>query len=389
MFLAAQISRSSTAPQEGQAHSLSASVRSLFIYPHSQQVFELGSNVPICINRLLRHSHLYFNILSKAPHPQSAIDWASRWFLSIFATCKFSIHTMSCCLVIASDTLCRKSYRWFDIFSCSLATLRRKTSRLLLPFCLRLKRLCSHFILSKDFRRYLGLSYFCPSEVTIKDLIPKSMPMVLLLSLMGVGIASWLSTSTEAKYLLVGVLLMVTVLMSPLNLRCNTILMGCLNLGKYRPPPSMVTYCGHWKDCLFPFFLNLGNPLPCLKKLRYAISKFNNADCKDWLLTSFSHSQSCFNSFNCICKSYLDKLTLCVRYADTFVSRAKLYMNLTQPKCFSNSTFWPSSGYNLYLYDLNTTQNYNIGLTKASILVKLFLQSKCTITTAEGGGFLC
>ena len=62
-----------------------------------------------------------------------------------------------------------------------------------------------------------------PSEHTASDLIPKSMPNVVfrLTSDFGSSCMS-VSTSTEAKYLPDGVMLMVTVLTVPLNLRCST-----------------------------------------------------------------------------------------------------------------------------------------------------------------------
>lgn len=67
-----------------------------------------------------------------------------------------------------------------------------------------------------DLSRFFGLEKVRPSEQTASVLTPRSMPMVVSRH-MAVGCASSMevSTSTEAKYLPLGVMLTVTVLTVP------------------------------------------------------------------------------------------------------------------------------------------------------------------------------
>ena len=73
-----------------QVHSLSESFKSLFITPQLH-IFELGSNLPITRRSLTLYSNICLNIAQ----PQSFIDNARLWFLTMFLTAKSSIQTVS------------------------------------------------------------------------------------------------------------------------------------------------------------------------------------------------------------------------------------------------------------------------------------------------------
>ena len=78
---------------------------------------------------------------------------------------------------------------------------------------------CTYFNLVCALRRYFGFLNTFPSEVIAKSFIPKSIPIVVF-SLIGafLGISVLVSTSIEAKYLPVGVTLIVALLKSYLLL---------------------------------------------------------------------------------------------------------------------------------------------------------------------------
>jgi hypothetical protein len=100
-------------------------------------------------------------------------------------------------------------------------------------------------------------------EVTKKDLIPKSTPIVVS-SFIGAFIGvSWLvSTNIEAKYFPVGVTLIVALLIVPLIGLCKTISIPSLNLGIINKSFSTITFCGTEKDCLpLCFDLNFSSNL--------------------------------------------------------------------------------------------------------------------------------
>ena len=120
-------------------------------------------------------------------------------------------------------------------------------ARLAEPFCLRLNRFCNSFKRSRLRCRFFGLPNVRPSEHTASDLMPKSIPKVVLPCIVDAE-SSWMavSTNTEAKYLPEGVMLMVTVFTIPLNLRCSTAGIP-LALGIERVPflKSTLQCCGH------------------------------------------------------------------------------------------------------------------------------------------------
>src|ERR1022692_3323731 len=216
----------------------------------------------------------------------------------------------------------------------------------------------------------------------------QSIPTVVFVSMIFLaGITSFVSVSIETKYFPAGVLLSVALLIIPLISRCKTILIPFLNFGIQSQPFSIVIFCGQRKDCLPDRVLKLGNLPRPLKKLAYAISRLSKAACKDWLLTSLSQVQSCFKSFNCTCKSYLERFILCAEYAHVFVSKARLKTNLTLPKCLSSNSFCESDGYKRYLFAFSTIQRFNI-LTNMNIFLKFGGEANQNITTAKVGGFL-
>src|ERR1019366_8969015 len=274
IFLAALISLSCVVWQLAQVHSLSANASVSFLIPQLLQILLLGSNLPIYSTFLPFHSDLYLSIVSNIFHPQSLIAPASLWFLTIPLIFKSSNIIRLKRLVISFVALCKKSFRWLLTRSCCFATLNFQTFLRLLPFTFLESCRCIHFNLTIALRKCLGLAYSVLSEQTAKVLIPTSMPTALIL-LIGLGISIWLSTNTETKYLLVGVLLMVTVFISPLKDLCNIALIGSLNFGKsiLLFLKSTVTLCGNWKDCLFCFFLKLGNEARPLKKFWNELSK--------------------------------------------------------------------------------------------------------------------
>src|SRR5690606_25622063 len=74
-----------------QVQVLSDNCRFLFISPQILHILELGENLPITRRSLTLYSNICLNI----PQPQSCIDNARLWFLTIFSTAKSSIQTVS------------------------------------------------------------------------------------------------------------------------------------------------------------------------------------------------------------------------------------------------------------------------------------------------------
>src|ERR1017187_5537844 len=173
--------------------------------------------------------------------------------------------------------------------------------------------------------------------------------------------------------LLVGVLLIVTVLISPLNFLCKIPLIGSLNFGKSIQLflKSTATLCGNWNDCLFDFFLKLGNDARPLKKFWKELSKLRKAICKHWLFTSRNHSHSFLRSVNWAESSLYDNDILLPAYAICLHSKAKLYTNLTQPKCLSNSNFCSFVGEILYLKDFNIIANILLFIKVVHNIIRL------------------
>lgn len=125
IFFAAFISLSCIVPQLAQAHPRFSNFKIWLEAPQAEQVLLLGSNLPICTMFFPLHSALYRSIETKVDHPESEILCARVWFLTIPETLKSSMQTVWLSLISLEESLCKKSFRWFAIFSCSNATLCR------------------------------------------------------------------------------------------------------------------------------------------------------------------------------------------------------------------------------------------------------------------------
>ena len=260
--MAALTSLETTSKHLGQIHSLSDSFRSLFMYPQFACNFDDGSNLPIFRMFLPYHSALYSNIVTKLDQLTSVIACANLWFCNIPLMFKSSIQILSWFLISSVLTLCRKSLRWFATFSWSFANL----FFVRFPLCLENLR-CTNFNLDSAFRKNLGFSKHSPSEVTKKDLIPKSIPTEVFSFIVAFCLlVSPVSQRIDTKYLPVGVLLMVACLISPLIGRCKTMSIPFLNFGIINLPFSKDTFCGILKLPPFDFFLNFGKSACPLKK---------------------------------------------------------------------------------------------------------------------------
>ena len=351
MLLAAKISLSCVTPQDLQVQVLSDNFKSLLITPQ-EQVFDDGAKRPILRMFFPYQSALYSNIVTNVDQLTSEIACAKLWFLTIPATFKVSKAIVWFSRINLVDVLCKKSLRLFTTFSCSKASF----FLVFLPLYFEYLR-CTYFNLLCALRKYFVFSKTSPSDVMAKSLIPKSNPIVVL-SFIGFfgGAISFVSTSIEANYFPVGVTLMVALFIVPLIGLCKTISIPSLNLGIIKRLFSTITFCGTEKDCLpLCFDLNLGKPAP-LKNFLKAISIFWIDCCKDWLLTSFNHSHSFLSSGSCLIKSKGEKLCLEPKYAEFFVSRARLNTNLLLPICLAISSFCELVGDILYLNALYILQ---------------------------------
>ena len=199
-------SRSCLVPQLGHTHVLSDRVKSWLTYPHTEQVLELGSNMPILSRFLPYQSVLYCRNEKNIPSPKSWICRANLWFFNIFETLRVSTHSVWFSRTKRVETLWRKSFLWLCILSWRRASFLLTLIEFLeggfLGILLREKFCWSFLSLGKEVLRNLGLLIYSPLEQVAKVLIPTSMPMVLLLmgiSLVGVVVPS--STNMETKYL--------------------------------------------------------------------------------------------------------------------------------------------------------------------------------------------
>ena len=109
--------------------------------------------------------------------------------------------------IMSVESLCKKSLLKSLILACSLATFSLDCSDLFEP-CFFLDRLrCSFLNLLRFFFNGFGASIFSPVSNVAKVLIPKSMPILLLVA--GADCFS-ISTTKLRKYLLALSLMMVT-----------------------------------------------------------------------------------------------------------------------------------------------------------------------------------
>ena len=110
-------------------------------------------------------------------------------FLTIFLTAKFSTQITWFSYAILRDSLCRKSSLTLAILLETFATSRFALRRLLEVLSVFLASFfCLRFLFFSSFAsRFLGRSYFDPSEVIAKFFKPKSTPIASLIATTGLS----------------------------------------------------------------------------------------------------------------------------------------------------------------------------------------------------------
>jgi phage regulator Rha-like protein len=362
MLHAANISRSCSRPHS-QRHVLSDSVSASFRLPQGHCLL-LGSKRPICTKFLPDHAHLYSTIVRNFDQLTSPIAWARLWFFIIPAMFRFSTQTVWFSRTMRVLTLCRKSLRWLVTFSYRLASRLRAFSRFLLLLAFLECLYCKYLSRLSDFFRCFGLAIFSPVESVAKSFKPTSMPMVVdSCTGASVGAVSGVSTRTLAKYLFVGVLLMVTVLIFPSNARCSTALTAPIfGNSSVFDSHETETPCGNWQDWRSCLDLKRGKPFFALKNRLYAESKFLSEDCKVWLYTSLNHDVS--SDFLSVGSSVMSALQesdspRCSN-ASLRLFKPQLYTQRTQPKCCASAICCGAVGYKRYLKARSIEQMYDL-----------------------------
>src|ERR1700744_4402213 len=162
MLFAARTSRSCRTPQLEHVQIRSERPRERLMTPQLHSLLD-GSKRPILMTVLPCHAALYSICRTNSYHEASAIDLDSLRFRCIPDTFKSSSATAWFSRMMRVESLCRKSVRWFRIFSLANATRTRCLALLLLPLTLRESLLCSLANLSSDALSRRGLSIFSPS----------------------------------------------------------------------------------------------------------------------------------------------------------------------------------------------------------------------------------
>src|SRR2546425_9734835 len=93
MFFAALRSRSCTTPHAGHAHERTSSGKESRIYPQSKQRLEEGYHLSSLTMVRPYHAALYSSCLTNSDQPTSLMAFAKQWFLTMFLTCRLSMHT--------------------------------------------------------------------------------------------------------------------------------------------------------------------------------------------------------------------------------------------------------------------------------------------------------
>ena len=284
IFMAAFTSRSCVAPQTMQRQERWSSRRADLTKPQPEQVFEEGTKRPIFKNVFPCHWHLYSRKSKRVDQPTSAIERAILPFFIIPETFKSSVAIAWLSLTKREDILCKKSWRWLAIFSCSSLSRWFAFSRFALPFCLREALRCNTFSRASELFKRRGLAIFSPAEVVAESINPTSIPNVFS-GVTGnfLGAITPVSNKTEAKYFPVGVRLIVMLFTFPLVLLLNLALTPSLKLVNIILPlsKSTVLYCGQTILCLENLLLNLGKLALPLKKLAYETSTNNISQFND------------------------------------------------------------------------------------------------------------
>ena len=99
--------------------------------------------------------------------------------------------------------LCRASFLWLAIFSCTRATLARCLARLLEPFFFLESLLCARASFLSDLARLLGFAMAFPSERAMRQRMPTSTPKTSMRPSGISGFGQSVHVSTQ-KYLPLG-----------------------------------------------------------------------------------------------------------------------------------------------------------------------------------------
>ena len=137
------------------------------------------------------HSPLYSSILTNLDQEASTIKRDNLESCSICFIFKSSNTITWFSLIYLEDNFCRKSFLWFLIRRCNLATLILCLLRFLPPFFIWDSFLCSIASFNNDLDKCFGLSILSALLSTIYDLIPKSIPTLLF----DLGLASIFSST--------------------------------------------------------------------------------------------------------------------------------------------------------------------------------------------------
>ena len=167
MLIAAFMSLSWIVEQLGHDHCrIDRSVTAVFLYPQQLHSWLLGKNLSILMSWRLYHCALYDKYATNFDQLTSLIALANLWFLTMLLTCRFSMQIVSWFLIISVDSLCKKSFRWLDTFSCCLANSILAFSLFLDPGSVLEYCLCNFINFRSDSCKNFGFSTFSPSEVT-------------------------------------------------------------------------------------------------------------------------------------------------------------------------------------------------------------------------------
>ncbi len=186
MFLAALTSRSWVSPHNGHVHcrtdkSFVSGLRCL----HREQSW-LDGNVGDTMTACLPYqAALYSNCRRNSDQLASAMLLASLWFCCMFCTRRSSRQITWFSRISRVDSLCRKSSRALQIFSCSRATFNRAFSRFFPPGFRRERMRCQRFSFSSCFRRCRGFGIVSPVLRMANPFNPRSMPTALELGSKG------------------------------------------------------------------------------------------------------------------------------------------------------------------------------------------------------------
>src|SRR5689334_12590394 len=140
MFLAALMSRSCRAPQDGHVHCLVDRLRPASRCPHAEQVLDEGYQRSMATRRRPYRWHLYVSWRRNSPQPQSEMARARCRLRTMFAIARSSITITSFSRTSRVLARCRKSWRAWRTLRWAWATLAAALARLAEPFWQRAMR---------------------------------------------------------------------------------------------------------------------------------------------------------------------------------------------------------------------------------------------------------